>query len=130
MYYGVRFRRDSPEEMVSRSGVAMRPAEAPYQAVMGHVVCLPRKDFPEALIYTCADLILKRLADFEMVSGDSDTAVVALPISEIKQDETSYKFSTDFAVKTTATDNVGLLADLDFDSIKAKLNLYRKLVSF
>lgn len=89
-----------------------------------------RKDFPEALIYTCADLILKRLADFEMVSGDSDTAVAALPISEIKQDETSYKFNTDFAVKTTATDNVGLLADLDFDSIKPRLNLYRKLVSF
>lgn len=89
-----------------------------------------RKDFPEALIYTCADLILKRLADCEMVSGDSDTAVAALPLSEIKQDDTSYKFDTSLAIKTTAADNVGLLADLDFDSIKPRLNLYRKLVSF
>ena len=91
-----------------------------------------RKDFPEALIYTCVDLILKRLADYEMAADnvDSDTAAVSLPLSEIKEDETSYKFDTSFAVKTTATDNVGLLSDLDFDSIKPRLNLYRKPVSF
>ena len=91
-----------------------------------------RKDFPEALIYTCVDLILKRLADYETAADnvDSDTAAVSLPLSEIKEDETSYKFDTSFAVKTTATDNVGLLSDLDFDSIKPRLNLYRKPVSF
>ena len=91
-----------------------------------------RKDFPEALIYTCVDLILKRLADYEMTADnfDSDTAVVLPPLSEIKQDDTSYKFDTSLAIKTTATDNVGLLSDLDFDSIKPRLNLYRKLVSF
>ena len=91
-----------------------------------------RKDFPEALIYTCVDLILKRLADYEMAADkvDSDTVVVLSPLSEIKEDETSYKFDTDFAIKTTATDNVGLLSDLDFDTIKPRLNLYRKPVSF
>lgn len=91
-----------------------------------------RKNFPEALIYICVDLILKRLADYEMAadSVDSDTAVVLSPLSEIKEDETSYKFDTDLAIKTTATDNVGLLSDLDFDSIKPRLNLYRKPVSF
>ena len=91
-----------------------------------------RKDFPEALIYTCVDLILKRLSDYETAadSVDSDTAAVSLPLSEIKEDETSYKFDTSFTVKTTATDNVGLLSDLDFDSIKPRLNLYRKPVSF
>lgn len=91
-----------------------------------------RKDFPEALIYTCVDLILKRLADYEMTADnfDSDTAVVLPLLSEIKQDDTSYKFDTSLAIKTTATDNVGLLSDLDFDSIKPRLNLYRKLVSF
>lgn len=91
-----------------------------------------RKDFPEALIYTCVDLILKRLSDYETAadSVDSDTAAVSLPLSEIKEDETSYKFDTSFAIKTAATDNVGLLSDLDFDSIKPRLNLYRKPVSF
>lgn len=92
-----------------------------------------RKDFPEALIYTCVDLILKRLSDMEQATEntDSDTAVISLPpLSEIKQDDTSYKFDTSLVTKTTATDNVGLLSDLDFDSIKPRLNLYRKLVSF
>ena len=92
-----------------------------------------RKDFPEALIYTCVDLILKRLSDMEQAAEktDSDTAVISLPpLSEIKQDDTSYKFDTSLAIKTTATDNVGLLSDLDFDSIKPRLNLNRKLVSF
>lgn len=91
-----------------------------------------RKDFPEALIYTCVDLILKRLSDYETAADnvDSDTAAVSLPLSEIKEDETSYKFDTSFAIKTAATDNVGLLSDLDFDSIKPRLNLYRKPVSF
>ena len=88
-----------------------------------------RTDFPEALIYTCVDLILKRLNDSELAAEDSDTSVAALPLSEIKEDDTSYKFDTSFAVKTTATDNVGLLSDLDFDSIKPRLNLYRKVVS-
>lgn len=92
-----------------------------------------RKDFPEALIYTCVDLILKRLSDMEQAAENtvSDTAVISLPpLSEIKQDDTSYKFDASLAIKTTATDNVGLLSDLDFDSIKPRLNLYRKLVSF
>lgn len=91
-----------------------------------------RNDFPEALIYTCVDLVLKRLSDYEMAADnvDSNTAVISLPLSEIKEDETSYKFDTNFAIKTTATDNIGLLSDLDFDSIKPKLNLYRKPVSF
>ena len=92
-----------------------------------------RKDFPEALIYTCVDLILKRLSDMERAAEntDSDTAVISLPpLSEIKQDDTSYKFDTSLAIKTTTADNIGLLSDLDFDSIKPRLNLYRKLVSF
>ena len=87
-----------------------------------------RKDFPEALIYTCVDLILKRLADEEAAAPD-ESGAVALPLSEIKMDDTSFKFDTEFAAKTIASDNVGLLSDLDFDSIKPRLNLYRKVVS-
>ncbi len=88
-----------------------------------------RKDFPEALIYTCVDLILKRITDSEAATPDED-GVVALPLTEIKMDDTSFKFDTNFAAKTVTTDNVGLLSDADFESIKPKLNLYRKLVSW
>lgn len=90
-----------------------------------------RADFPEALIYTCVELILKRLADSELAAGNTDEeGNVTLPLSEIKMDDTSFKFHTGALRATTAADNVGLLSDLDFDSIKPRLNLYRKPVSF
>lgn len=88
-----------------------------------------RRDFPNALIYTCVDLIRKQLNDSEETAEDSESEISTLPLSEIKMDDTSFKFDTDFALKTTAPDNIGLLSDLDFDSIKPRLNLYRKLVS-
>ena len=82
-----------------------------------------RIDFPDALIYTCVDLLQKRLADMDEAAGDSETEAVTLPLSEVKMDDTTFKFSTDLMVKTTAPDNIGLLSDLDFDSIKPRLNL-------
>ena len=88
-----------------------------------------RTDFPDALIYTCVDLIRKRLADMDEAAGISESETATLPLSEIKMDDTSFKFSTDLMVKTTAPDNIGLLSDLDFDSIKPRLNLYRRVVS-
>lgn len=88
-----------------------------------------RRDFPDALIYTCVDLLQKRLADMDEAASDSDSEAVTLPLSEIKMDDTSFKFSTDLMTKTTAPDNIGLLSDLDFDSIKPRLNLYRRVVS-
>lgn len=88
-----------------------------------------RTDFPDALIYTCVDLLRKRLADMDEAAGNSESEAVTLPLSEIKMDDTQYKFSTDLMVKTTAPDNIGLLSDLDFDSIKPRLNLYRRVVS-
>ena len=88
-----------------------------------------REDFPKALIYTCVDLIRKQIADSEEAADDSESEVSTLPLSEIKMDDTTFKFDTDFALKSTAPDNIGLLSDLDFDSIKPRLNLYRKLVS-
>ena len=87
-----------------------------------------RQDFPETLIYTCVELILKRLSDAELSTPDENGAV-NLPLSEIKMDDTSFKFDTTFAAKTTAADNVGLLSDSDFETIKPRLNLYRKVVS-
>lgn len=88
-----------------------------------------RTDFPDALIYTCVDLIRKRLADMDEAAGLSENEKANLPLSEIKMDDTQFKFSTDLVVKTTAPDNIGLLSDLDFDSIKPRLNLYRRVVS-
>ena len=88
-----------------------------------------RADFPDALVYTCVDLIRKRLADMDEAAGGSESEAVTLPLSEIKMDDTQFKFSTDLMVKTTAPDNIGLLSDLDFDSIKPRLNLYRRVVS-
>lgn len=89
-----------------------------------------RTDFPDALIYTCVDLIQKRLADLnEALAGDTESEAVSLPLSEIKMNDTQFKFSTDLVRKTIAPDNIGLLSDLDFDSIKPRLNLYRRVVS-
>ena len=42
----------------------------------------------------------------------------------VKMDDTEFKFAV------SNVDATGCLSDLDFTSIKAKLNLYRKVVSF
>lgn len=86
-----------------------------------------RTDFPEALIYTCVDLILKRMNDSETAA---DYAENGLPFSEIKMDDTFFKFNTGVTKTVTNPGNVGLLSDSDFNSIKPRLNLYRKPVSW
>ncbi len=88
-----------------------------------------RDDFPDALLYTCVDLVLKRLSDAEAAAENMESDTTVLPLSEIKMDDTSFKFYTGSIKSTTAPDNIGLLSDLDFDSIKPRLNLYRKVVS-
>lgn len=79
-----------------------------------------RRDLPEALIYTAVDLIRKRLADTDANELTGTTA----PLKRIKQDDVEYEFALN------NVDLAGCLSDLDFNSIKAKLNLYRKVVSF
>ena len=78
-----------------------------------------REDFPETLIYSAVDLLNKTFAD---ESASSDTGITA-PISEIKQDDVSFKF----AVNNVSS--AGVASDSNFDSIKPRLNLYRKVVS-
>ncbi len=78
-----------------------------------------REDFPETLIYSAVDLLNKNFAD---EIADSDTGITA-PISEIKQDDVSFKFAV------SNVNSAGVASDSDFDSIKPKLNLYRKVVS-
>ena len=74
-----------------------------------------RDDFPKTLVYTAADLIMKRVRD-----QDGDTG--GAPLKSITQNDTTMQF----AVSDVAS--MGLMADADFESIKGKLNLYRKLV--
>lgn len=85
-----------------------------------------RNDFPEGLVYTAVDLIRKRLSDEAEATGATEELGMTIkgPLSEVKMDDTQFKF----AVKSA--DLSGCLSDLDLESIKPKLNLYRKVVSF
>lgn len=78
-----------------------------------------REDFPETLIYSAVDLLNKNFAD---ESASSDTGIIA-PIKKISQDDTSFEFAVD------NVSTAGVASDSDFDSIKPRLNLYRKVVS-
>lgn len=81
-----------------------------------------RDDFPMALVYTAVDLVGKRLDDLQ---GDTDADGISArgPLSGLKMDDTEFTFAVDSVSAT------GILSDYDFDSIRSKLNLYRKVVS-
>lgn len=81
-----------------------------------------REDFPMALVYTAVDLVGKRLDDMQD-DADSQGISVRSPLSSIKMDDTEFSF----AVENVSAS--GVLSDYDFDSIKARLNLYRRVVS-
>ena len=83
-----------------------------------------RADFPDALIYSAVDLIRKRLADEEASAGSELGIQAAGPLSSVKMDDTEFKFAV------ANIDPTGCLADLDFATLKPKLNLYRKVVSW
>lgn len=75
-----------------------------------------------ALVYTAVDLVGKRLEDMQD-DADSQGISVRSPLSSIKMDDTEFSF----AVENVSAS--GVLSDYDFDSIKGKLNIYRKVVS-
>lgn len=70
-----------------------------------------RDDFPMALVYTCADLLVKRV---------NDAADDTKGLKSIKMDDTQF----DFAHGDVTAGNQ---ADADFETIRPKLNLYRKI---
>ena len=80
-----------------------------------------RDDFPEALVFTAADLIAKRVDDSggTLIGGTEAKG----PLQSVKMDDTEFTF----AVKASSTE--GVAADADFDTIKPKLNRFRKAVS-
>lgn len=84
-----------------------------------------REDFPVALVYTAADLVGKRLDDLQSSADEAEEGDIPTrgPLSSIKMDDTEFSF----AVNSVSAS--GVLSDYDFDSIKAKLNLYRRAVS-
>ena len=81
-----------------------------------------RKDFPEPLVYSAVDLIRKRLAD-EDTAGNELGVPTNAPLSSVKMDDTEFKFAV------SNVDPAGCLADLDFATLKPKLNRWRKVVS-
>lgn len=81
-----------------------------------------REDFPVALVYTAVDLVGKRLDDLQ-ADSEEDGISARGPLSGLKMDDTEFTFAVS---NVSAT---GVLSDYDFDSIKSKLNLYRKVVS-
>lgn len=76
-----------------------------------------RRDFPRALTFTCMDLINKRISD-EQTAAEGETQ-----LKSIEAGDTKFEFNV-------AAISSGVLNDLDFDSIKPKLNLYRKIAGF
>lgn len=81
-----------------------------------------RADFPEPLVYSAVDLIRKRLADEDMASDELGVQASG-PLSSVKMDDTEFKFAV------SNIDPTGCLADLDFATLKPKLNRWRKVVS-
>lgn len=82
-----------------------------------------REDFPATLVYTVTDLIRKRLQDEDTETDDTGLAIRG-PLSSLKMDDTEYHFGV------SSVSAAGSLADQDFDTIKPKLNIYRKVVSW
>lgn len=78
-----------------------------------------RTDFPEALIYSAAGALVTQ---FTASSGSDSPIASGAPISEIKMDDTTFKFAV--AEKETSSDIGASL----FDALKPRLNLYRKVV--
>lgn len=80
-----------------------------------------RDNFPEALIYTAAGALAK---NFGTSDGDG-SATVNAPLKAITQDDVKYEF----AVATAEVDTTFDAATTVFNSLKARLNIYRKLVA-
>ena len=81
-----------------------------------------RDNFPEALIYTAAGALAKQ---FSTASDGDGSATVNAPLKAITQDDVKYEF----AVATAEVDTTFDAATTVFNSLKARLNIYRKLVA-
>jgi hypothetical protein len=73
-----------------------------------------RTDFPNALVYTAVDAIVKRIDDEADAAGGA-------PVKSLTMDDTSFTFAV------SDEDNTQLISDAYFKSLYPKLNLYRKV---
>lgn len=72
-----------------------------------------REDFPAALTFTAAEMVNKWASN---ASNENDA-----PLKSIKHNDTEFQFAVD------NMPSVGSSIESDFESIKSKLNMYRKL---
>lgn len=72
-----------------------------------------RENFPDTLVYTAVDLIMKWV--------DDEAAGKEAPLKSLKQNDTEFTF----AVSDISA--VGTKHDADFETLKPKLNQYRKV---
>ena len=77
-----------------------------------------RRDFPEPLLYTAVEMILQQFKD-ELTAAANGLDVNA-PISKIKMGDTEYNFAV------ADVDLSGVASERLFNSIKSKLNLFRR----
>lgn len=73
-----------------------------------------REDFPPPLVFAVVDALIKN----SVAQVDTSSINSTLPLSEIKMDDTQFKF---------AVNNINVTDDLLFGSLKAQLTPYRLL---
>ncbi|MBQ1622422.1 MAG: hypothetical protein II093_08225 [Selenomonas sp.] len=82
-----------------------------------------RDDFPDALVYTVVELVQKRLTDAASAAAGMAGGTHG-PLQSVKMDDTEFHFAV------SSVDPAACLSELSFESIKPKLKLYRKAVSW
>ena len=83
-----------------------------------------RKDFPEPLIYLCAEMILTLLRG-QLINSDNDAGVDGL-ISKVKLGDSEFDFDTGL----TKLKYTSITCDNFFNQLKPNLNIYRRLKSY
>ena len=82
-----------------------------------------RDDFPDALVYTVVELVQKRLTDAASAAAGMAGGTHG-PLQSVKMDDTEFHFAV------SSVDPAACLSELSFESIKPKLKLYRRAVSW
>lgn len=79
------------------------------------------KHFPEPLVYSAVEAILMTLNE---VAENEGAISSSAPLQKIKQDDTEFTFNVNSASAGSS------FSDLVFDSLKPKLNLFRRMIAF
>lgn len=85
--------------------------------VLDVVAYCHRTNFPRVLAYTAAELAMKYIADMNRMADGS-----LGPLKSLKENDVQFEW----AVSSVAP--IGCISEQDFESIRNKLNLYRKVV--